>query len=129
MGTPPTSSQTSEMTETQKAADAVPISLLSASLILILFAVFFMGFGLSAGFYFGVQTTKAAPTDVSTICEKALTAEEGRLRAVMVNYDIQRAELEKYQKFVTETGFEIKSEPAIQASRAVKQKGGIGGGP
>lgn len=119
----------------EKTDKGIPISLGTALLSIVLLCFVFLGLGLGAGFYFGVQGTRegaelSPAAQISDTCRALSRAYEGRIAAERVNQDILMARVAKYETFLVEVGVQptlpVESLPKT-AMRKAKKKLGVGG--
>jgi len=87
---------------------AIRLTFLESVLISAIVMLFLSGLGLGIGFYLGSQQVDTNTKEVLAICQRAMDADDGRIKAIMINYDAMQAELDKYRKFLVSTEGEHK---------------------
>lgn len=88
------------MEPNQQKDEVVRLTFLESMLLTTVSVVFLLSLGLGVGFYLGTMHVTSNTSEVLNICQRAMDASDGRVKAIMTNYDMLQEELSKYQKFL-----------------------------
>lgn len=89
-------------TDHQKNQGHLALSLTEATLSMVLLVIIVAGAALGTGFYLGTRSTQTA--EVVELCADLSRANEDRVQAIKVNYDIMHNRVQKYEEFLLDTG-------------------------